>query len=123
MDPLNVKREWNVFLLVFVVVVGPRFGLYWYVSVLVCMAVVFVLNVVRVLCVCVPLLVFDGVCAVGGVCVVSNTLLLLLLLLFICQIRACSSAGVSSVIRLFSPLSLSVMTCFVLGRWYLKPWV
>ena len=70
---------------------------------------------------CVPLLVFVGVCAVGGVCVVSN--ILLLLLLFICQVRACSSAGVSSVIRLFSPLSLSVMTCFVLGRWYLKPWV
>ena len=66
-------------------------------------------------CVCMPLLVFVGVCALGGVCVVSNILLLLLLLLlFICQIRACSSAGVSSVIILFTPLSLSVMTCFVL---------
>ena len=82
MDPLNVKREWNVFLLVFVVAVGPRYGLYWYVSVFVCMAVVFVLNVVGVLCVCVcvPLLVFVGVCAVGGVCVVSNILLLFIYL-------------------------------------------
>ena len=51
LDPLNVKNEWNVFLLVFVVVVGPRYGLYWYVSVFVYIPVVFVLNVVGVLCV------------------------------------------------------------------------